>query len=120
MIALIPLGVIFIIAAVVGVVSLSASHSGAAGGALLGVGALILYAIFIVFIFYVTLFTFGYLIALLEGLGIYFLAGRYPLLGNILEPGPGAPFAPPPVFPSDEERKDSDGGPPMPMDPAVA
>jgi hypothetical protein len=68
----------------------------------------------------------GYLILLgnsftfLQAYTPYFLGGRYPLLGNLLEPGPGAPFTPPPVFPSSDERKDSDGGPPMPMNPAVA
>jgi hypothetical protein len=58
--------------------------------------------------------------ALLNAYAIYFLGGRYPLLGSMLEPGPGHPFTPPPVFPSAEERKDHDDGPPMPMNPAVA
>jgi hypothetical protein len=87
---------------------------------LLGVAAgLILLCLFCLFVF-LMIGMFGYLIALLESYGISFMGGRYPLLANMLELGPGAPFTPPPVFPSKEEREDDDGGPPMPMNPAVA
>jgi hypothetical protein len=83
------------------------------GWVILGVAA-------VVVLFYVSLGAVGYLLMLLDAYTIYFLGGRYPLLGNLLEPGPGAPFTPPPVFPSRDERRNSDGGPPMPMNPAVA
>jgi hypothetical protein len=74
----------------------------------------------IAFLFWVVLFSFGYMLALLNAYGIYFLGGRYPLLGEMLEPSPFRPFTPPPVFPSKDEQDDSSNEPPMPMDPAVA
>jgi len=83
-------------------------------------GAVVLGLCFYAVIVYLSLGTVGYLMALLNAYAIYFLGGRYPLLGSMLEPGPGHPFTPPPVFPSAEERKDEDDGPPMPMNPAVA
>jgi hypothetical protein len=60
---------------------------------------------------------FGYLLQVLDAYAIFFLAGRYPLLGDLLEPGPDHPFTPPPSYPSSDEE---DGGPPLPMDPALA
>jgi hypothetical protein len=84
-----------------------------AAGVILGLAA-------VAALIYASVGTAGYLLMLLDAYALYFLGGRYPLLGNLLEPGPGAPFTPPPVFPSREERKDSDDGPPMPMNPAVA
>ncbi len=68
---------------------------------------------------YVSVGTLGYLLALFEAYGIYFLGGRYPLLGNLLEPETSYSYTPPPVFPSEDEGDDDDG-PPLPMDPAVA
>ncbi len=56
-----------------------------------------------------------------QAYAIFFLGGRYPLLGNLIEAGPGRPFTPPPVFPSRDEIEDDDsGGPSLPMNPAVA
>ena len=55
-----------------------------------------------------------------QAYAVYFLAGRYPLLGNLIEAGPGGPFTPPPVFPSRDESEDNDSGPSLPMNPAVA
>ena len=65
----------------------------------------------------------GYLFMLLEAYSIYFLGGRYPKLGDLLEPPPPVmyQYTPPPVFPSPEERKDdNDDGPSLPMNPALA
>ena len=118
MVVMIPIFLVFILLIVIGAVAMP--HSGPGFGLLAGAAAVLAYLVFFVVIMYAMLFTFGYLIGLLEAFGIYFLAGRYPLLGNILDPGPGAPFTPPPVFPSKDEQRDDDGGPPMPMDPAVA
>jgi hypothetical protein len=84
------------------------------------VGLVVLGLCAFVLVMYASMLAFGYLLLMLDSYALYFLGGRYPLLGNLLEPGPGAPFAPPPVFPSEEEGKDDDGGPPMPMNPAVA
>jgi hypothetical protein len=89
--------------------------------ALLGVaGLVLLYVAFAVCTFWFQTGSIGYLLTLLEAYAVYFLGGRYALLGNLLEPGPGPPFTPPPSFPSEDERKDRDGGPPLPMNPAVA
>lgn len=82
--------------------------------------AVVFYSAFIGWSGYISLGTAGYVLTWLTSYGIYFLGGRYPLLGNILDPEPGAPFTPPPVYPSEEEHEDDDGGPPMPMNPAVA
>ena len=117
-IAMIPVILLIVIGAVIAGVTMH--HSGAGGGLLFIAAAVVFYIAFIALIIYVSIGMIGYLLTLLEAYGIYFLGGRYPLLGNILEPGPGAPFTPPPVFPSKEEEQDDDGGPPMPMDPAVA
>jgi hypothetical protein len=84
-----------------------------AGGVVLGLALLTVF-------FYLTIGVTGYLMMLLDAYAIYFLGDRYPLLGTLLEPGPGGTFTPPPVFPSPEETNDRGGGPPMSMNPAVA
>ena len=93
---------------------------GAPGHLLAAAGAVVLYLIVVGAVFWYQFGSLGYLNMLLEAYATYFLASRYPLLQSMLEAGPGGPFTPPPVFPSEEERKDEDGGPPMPMNPAVA
>jgi hypothetical protein len=106
---------------IVGFVGWLILHSAGPAGALLMVaGAVVLGACFVAVVFYAAILSSGYLFLLLDAYAIYFLGGRYPMLGNLLEPGPGGPFTPPPVFPSKEERKDAGSGPPMPMNPAVA
>jgi hypothetical protein len=117
-ICMIPVGIVFAIVAVLG--SLIFRHAGPVGYVLGIAGAVVLGLAAFAVIFYISIGALGYLLLLLDAYALYFLGGRYPLLGNLLEPGPGAPFTPPPVFPSSDERKDSDGGPPMPMNPAVA
>jgi hypothetical protein len=104
------------------VIAAAQFHSGtSAQFHLIMVAAVILQYVFVYAAFlWLIIGLMGYLMNLLSSYAIFFLAGRYPLLANLLEPGPGAPFTPPPVFPSADERKDHDGGPPMPMDPALA
>ncbi len=117
--SMMPFFILFGIGAAVAGVSFS--HHGSSAPGLFAIALLAaLGLLFVVWIVYASIGVFGYLLALLEAYAVYFLGGRYPLLGNLLEPGPGQPFTPPPVFPSPEEQEDSDGGPPMPMDPAVA
>jgi hypothetical protein len=112
---------VVLIVALVGFVGWLVLHSaGAVGAVLMVAGAVVLGLCFVVVVFYGTIVSTGYLLLLLDAYAIYFLGGRYPMLGNLLEPGPGGPFTPPPVFPSEEERKDAGSGPPMPMNPAVA
>ncbi len=112
---------VMLIIALVGLIGYLVLHAaGPAGTVLMVAGAVVLGVCLLVVVFYATLVVLGYLLLLLDAYAIYFLGGRYPMLGNLLEPGPGGPFTPPPVFPSDEEREDVDDGPPMPMNPAVA
>ena len=95
-------------------------HAGPAATLIAVAGGVLLGLIFVVVISYLSILAFGYLLLLLDSYAIYFLAGRYPQLGNLLEPGSGTPFTPPPVLPSPEETQDDDDGPPMPMNPAIA
>ena len=60
---------------------------------------------------------FGYLATFLQAYALYFLAGRYPLLAEMLDPTPGHPFTPPPLGPGPDEPG---SGPAFPMNPAVA
>jgi hypothetical protein len=114
-IGMIPLALVGAVAG--GIAAALTPHGIGAGLVLLGaIAGMGLFALTL----YVTLFMTGYLLALLEAYGIYFLAGRYPLLASMLEGAPDKPFTPPPVFPSEEELRDEDDGPPMPMNPAVA
>jgi hypothetical protein len=117
-ICMIPVVLIFGVLALLGWLILHAA--GPAGMVLMVAGAVVLGIGFFVVVFWAAILSTGYLLLLLDAYAIYFLGGRYPMLGNLLEPGPGGPFTPPPVFPSEEERKDAGGGPPMPMNPAVA
>jgi hypothetical protein len=107
--------------ALVGLIGWAILHLlGTAGSVLMVVGAILLGVSFLVVYFYAVTGIAGYLMMLLESYAVYFLGGRYPLLGSLLEPGPGGPFTPPPVFPSKAEEEDSPDGPSLPMNPAVA
>ena len=117
-VAMIPMVLVGIVLILIGGVAFHAM--GAPGHILAAAGAVLLYLIIIGAVFWYQVGSLGYLNMLLEAYATYFLASRYPLLQSMLEAGPGGPFTPPPVFPSEEERKDEDGGPPMPMNPAVA
>lgn len=113
---------LLIVALVLGLIGFSIIHvvgqaNAEAAKLLLIVAGGLLYLIIGVVMSWYALGSLGYLMMLLEAYGIYFLAGRYPLLARLLEPGPGAPFTPPPALP---KREDDPGGPPFPMDPVVA
>ena len=59
----------------------------------------------------------GTLLMFARAWSLYFLGGRYPLLGQYLEPGPAVPvWTPPPSLP----RNEDDDGPGFPGDPVVA
>ncbi len=55
------------------------------------VGGVALYLVCLVCLFYIQLGTFGALNIFFRAYSLYFLGGRYPLLGNILEPHPPPP-----------------------------
>jgi hypothetical protein len=120
-VAMIPVTIVVaLVVLLAGFAGLSFRHAGGAALLLLVAGGIVLGLAVLVAMVYVATLMIGYLLTLLEAYGVYFLAGRYALLASLMEPGPGGPFTPPPVFPSAEEQKDDDGGPPMPMNPAVA
>jgi len=95
-------------------------HGGPGAHAAMIAGWVVLGAILAVILILAFVVVFGACYTFLTAYSVYFLGGRYPLLGNFLEPGPGAPFTPPPPPPSPEEREDRDGGPSLPMNPAIA
>ena len=114
---IIPLVLIIFVGVLLG--TLLTKAMGTAGTVLTIGGGIILYAAFILLIGYLAIGAFGYLLTLLESYGIFFLGGRYPLLGDLLEPPMPTPYTytPPPPTPGDNE---DDDGPPLPMDPALA
>ena len=66
----------------------------------------------------VYLATGGTLLMFARAWSLYFLGGRYPLLGQYLEPSPAVPvWTPPPSLPRDD---DEPGGPDFPADPVLA
>ena len=97
-------------------------HHGQASVLLDVTGAVVVYICFIIYYLFCILGTLGYVFTVLEAYGIYFLAGRYAALGNLIEPPPPPYiYAPPPSFPSAEERdRNDDDGPSLPMNPAIA
>jgi hypothetical protein len=117
-VCMIPVFIIGVVMVVVGHALFA--HAGLVGHVFLIAAGVVLGVAFYAAILYAMMLSLGYLLLLLDSYAVYFLGGRYSMLGNLLEAGPGGPFAPPPVFPSEEEQKDDDGGPPMPMNPAVA
>ena len=118
LVCFIPFYIVMTFGVVIG--SLVGHKGGLVATVLLVCLAVLFYIAFMAWSIYTSIGTLGYVLTWLTAYGIYFLGGRYSLLGNILDPGIGAPFTPPPVYPSDDERGDDDGGPPMPMNPAVA
>ncbi|SNT06920.1 hypothetical protein SAMN05421770_10427 [Granulicella rosea] len=94
-------------------------HAGTGGQFVLIAGSVVLIAAILVPLVVAAILLFGVSSTFLRAYSLFFLGGRYPLLGSILEPDPGSPFTPPPPFPSPDERSD-DGGPPFPMDPVIA
>jgi hypothetical protein len=71
---------------------------GHAGTLMMIAGGILLYIAFIVALFYLTLGFQGMVITFFQAYGLYFLGGRYPLLGDLLEP-PYPVFSPLPSTP---------------------
>ena len=84
-IAMIPLGI-------VGLLGYFALHSlGPVGQILLAVGGVVLLLVFLVFLFYTTILFCGCFVVFFQAYAVYFLGGRYPMLGDLLEPVPSGP-----------------------------
>jgi len=94
-------------------------HAGMAGVALSGLIALILGLIYATVCILLLFSINGPITAFFTSWGLYFYGGRYPLLGEMLEPSIAVPtYTPPPSFPSrDEEEDDPGGGPSLPLNP---
>jgi hypothetical protein len=99
-IAMIPLGII-------GFGGYFLLHSlGPIGQVLLVAGGVVLLLIFLVFLFYSTILFSGCFVVFFQAYAMYFLGGRYPMLGDLLEPIPSGftfaspvPPGPPPDLP---------------------
>jgi hypothetical protein len=57
---------------------------------LMAAGAIVLGLIFVAFLFYIGLLVMGCVYIFFQAYAMYFLAGRYPLLGSLLDPPPPA------------------------------
>jgi hypothetical protein len=93
-----------------GVLWLAFHHAGTAGTAALIASAIVGGLVLLAWMACVCIGLIGTVFVFTQSYALYFLGGRYPLLGNILEP-PQFVY-PPPLAAKDE------GGPPLPMDPS--
>ncbi len=89
-----------------------------AGNVLVGCYAVIAVLVLVVWAAACYLIMLGSLYTFARAWGLYFVGGRYPLLGQYLEPtNPAVPWTPPPSLP---QEKDDESGPAFPADPAMA
>jgi hypothetical protein len=96
-----------------GVLWLALHHAGTVGTAALIASAIVGGLVLLVWMACVCIGLIGVVFVFTQSYALYFLGGRYPILGNILEPPQSAyPTAPPPSTAKDEGR------PPLPMDPS--
>ena len=96
-----------------GVLWLALRHAGSAGIAALIACAIVGGLVLLAWMACVCIGLVGTVFVFTQSYALYFLGGRYPLLGNILEPPQFAyPTPPPPLTAKDE------GSPPLPMDPS--
>jgi hypothetical protein len=97
-----------------GVLWLALHHAGTVGTAALIAAAVVGGLVLLVWMACVCIGLVGTVFVFTQSYALYFLGGRYPLLGNILEPPPFPyPTPPPPPLAAKDE-----GGPPLPMDPS--
>jgi len=82
-------------------------HKSPLSGALMGIGLVVGLLVLFVWILFVMVLVAGFIFTFFQAYALYFLGGRYPLLGEILEPvgqswwnlQPSVPFDPPPAAP---------------------
>lgn len=106
----------FLVAGVI--VWLPLRHAGGPMHFLVYVWIGVLAALYAVWAIALAVALFGTLLVFYVAWGAYFLGGRYPMLGDMLEPafGIAPPFTPPPSFP----HRDDHNGPDLPMNPQPA
>lgn len=99
-----------------GVLWLALHHAGTVGVAALIASAIVGGLVLLAWMACVGIGLVGTVFVFTQSYALYFLGGRYPLLGNVLEPPPLPYPAPPqpPLAPKDE------GGPPLSADPSPA
>lgn len=71
---------------------------GAAGTLMMAAGAVLLYLAFAAFIFYIIIGMQGCILTFFQAYAMYFLGGRYPLLGNLMDEFAPQPYLYPPSF----------------------
>jgi hypothetical protein len=96
-----------------GVLWLALHHAGSVGTAALIAAAIVGGLVLLVWMAGVFVSLLGTAFVFTQSYALYFLGGRYPLLGNLLEP-PQFPYSNPPL----EPVPDGEGGPPLPMNPS--
>jgi hypothetical protein len=82
-----------------GVLWFALRNAGLVGTAALIASAIVGTLIFLIWMAFVTIGIVGTVFVFNQAYALYFLGGRYPLLGSILEPAPLQQFTPPPPFP---------------------
>jgi hypothetical protein len=88
-------------------------HKSPMSSVLLGIGLFAGMCVLIAWIFFVMFLVAGFIFTFFQAYALYFLGGRYPLLGEILEPvgqswwnlQPSVPFDPPPAAPGNAEEQ---------------
>ena len=92
--------VTLVVGLVLGLIGLILHLVGVPTTVLLGIGMVLLYGFEIVLAFYGSILVFGILITFLEAYKLYFLSGRYPMLGELLDRSTPPPtiYAPPPGY----------------------
>jgi len=118
-IAAIVLVIPFVIVGVIPAIFLRHGALGLAGGLIFVLIALVLGLIYAAVCILLLVAINGPITAFFTSWGLYFYGGRYPLLGEMLEPSIAVPtYTPPPSFPSrDEEEDDPGSGPNLPLNP---
>ncbi|QEE27605.1 hypothetical protein FTW19_06075 [Terriglobus albidus] len=113
--------IVYVVAALLGLVPIGLlgavfyllAHKSPLAGVLMGIGSLIGLCVLLVWILFVMVLVAGFICTFFQAYALYFLGGRYPLLGEILEPvgqswwnlQPSAPFDPPPAAPGNAEEQ---------------
>ncbi|MBS1815321.1 MAG: hypothetical protein JSS87_10635 [Acidobacteria bacterium] len=92
-------------------------HASTAGHIFAGIFGVLLCVVFLAWMLVLTIAVFGTLLTFYIAWGTYYLGGRYPLLGDLLEPPVVLDtFTPPPSMPSEDDSS----GPDLPLNPQPA